>query len=479
MGDSKLSLAARAAQEAALAAGLDVPPHEAFRLALARALDRIATDDELWSLLRTWEWIARPEQLPPPGDWATWLVLAGRGFGKTRTGAQFSVGEIEEGRCGRFALIGPTASDARDVMVEGESGILSIYAGKPDGERPIYEPSRRRLTWPNGAIATTYSAEEPDRLRGPQHDGFWADELAAWQDPRGAWDQLQFGLRLGRRPRGIVTTTPRPIALVRELLKDATTAITRGTTYENAANLAPGFLKAIKAAYEGTRLGRQEIGAEVLDDNPGALWKLAQIEKCRVAHLPEDLKRIGVGVDPAVTSEESSDETGIITAGVAECRCKGEPELHGFVFDDSSGVYTPDGWAKATASTYHKYGADFVVPEANNGGDLVASNLLTLGDPNLKIVQSGTRKGVVASRGKRTRAEPISGLYEQGKVHHVGVLAKLEDQMTTWDPLNDDDSPDRVDALVWVLSWLMLKPVTISMFEAMAGVRSLNPRRVI
>lgn len=471
MGESALSRQIRAA---AASAGLppwgdrDPAPRgatDAFLAHLAATLGRQPTAEELGELLRSWPDIARPEQLPPPGDWATWLVLAGRGFGKSRTGAEFTKAEVESGRCRRFALVGPTASDARDVMVEGESGILSLYAGRDESERPIYEPSRRRLTWPNGAIATTYSAEEPDRLRGPQHDGFWCDELAAWQDPQATWDQLQFGLRLGKRPRGIVTTTPRPIKLVRALLADSTTAVTRGSTYDNEPNLAPGFIKVIRQSYEGTRLGRQEIEAEVLDDNPGALWRLALIDAARVAKAPIEFKQVGVGVDPAVTNKEDSDETGIVVAGTATCNCKGTPELHGFVLEDASGVYSPDGWAKAVARMYHKHSADFVIPEVNNGGDLVASNLMTLGDAYMKITQHNGRYGVSASRGKQTRAEPVAGLYEQGKIHHVGGFSKLEDQMTQWDPLNDDDSPDRLDALVWVLTWLLVKPIGISVFE--------------
>jgi len=410
-----------------------------------------------------WRGIGRPEQLIPDGDqWRVWLILAGRGFGKTRTGAEAILEWVKTGQCRRIALVAPTAGDARDVMVEGESGILAVSAA--DGFPATYEPSKRRVTWPNGAIATLYSAEEPDRLRGPQHDGAWCDELASWKNPQDPWDMLQFGLRLGQRPRIVVTTTPRPIPLVRKLIAEADTILSRGKTRDNSDNLAPSFLKTITDKYEGTRLGKQEMDAEILDDNPGALWKMAQIDALRKAKLPIDLKRIGVGVDPAVSSSATSDETGIVAAGIGACNCKGFEEVHGFVFDDRSGIYTPDGWAKAVAGAYHDANADMVVPEVNNGGDLVVSNLLTLGDKDLKIYKSPTgRYGVHASRGKRTRAEPISGLYEQGKVHHVGALAKLEDQMTQWDPLNDADSPDRVDALVWVLSCLMLKPAIRSM----------------
>jgi len=396
-----------------------------------------------------WAAVGRPEQMIPEGDaWLVWLILAGRGFGKSRTGGEAVVEWVRSGACGRLALVAPTSGDARDVMVEGESGIVAVSAA--DGFPAEYEPSKRRITWPNGAIATLYSAEEPDRLRGPQHDGAWCDEIAAWADATDTWDQLQFGLRLGARPRVVVTTTPRPVPIIRKLLADARTVVTRGSTFDNAENLAGSFLENIKAAYEGTRLGRQELYAELLDDNPGALWKLDTIEKARVRAMP-DLKKVVVGVDPAVTSNESSDETGIIAAGVGMCGCKGKPELHGFVFRDESGIYSPQGWAEAVAKLYGDTSADRVVAEVNNGGDLVESNLRSLGG-NSEISYIGVR----ASRGKQTRAEPVASLYEQGKVHHVGGLAKLEDQLTQWNPLTDRESPDRLDALVWAITFLML-----------------------
>lgn len=406
-------------------------------------------EEAVRKLLVTWRAVARPEQLPPPGSWLVWLVLAGRGWGKTRTGAEFIKGEVAAGRARRIALVAPTAADARDTMVEGTSGILSLYRHLPSHQQPVYFPSKRRISWPNGARATLYSAEKPDRLRGPQHDCFWADELAAWADAQAVWDQLQFGLRLGN-PRGIVTTTPRAIALVRALLNDVNTAAVRGSTYENAANLAPAFLAAIRKVYEGTRLGRQEIHAEILDDNPSALWKMGLIEATRVRQMPNLIKVAG-GVDPATSATATSAETGIVFAGVGECRCKGESENHGFVFDDRSGVYTPEKWARAVADGYGHHHADRIIGEVNNGGDLVESNLRSLGgDANISFT------AVHASRGKQTRAEPIASLYEQQKVHHVGGLPKLEDQMTQWDPLNDPKSPDRMDALVWVLTYLML-----------------------
>lgn len=381
---------------------------------------------------RTW---ARPNQLPPEGDWRIWLLLAGRGFGKTRTGAEWVRAEVESGRRGRIALVAPTAADGRDVMVEGESGILAI---SPPWFRPLYEPSKRRLTWPNGAIATVYSADEPDRLRGPQHDGAWADELAAWQYPE-AWDMLMFGLRLGQDPRAVVTTTPKPVRLIKELLADKTVAVTRGSTYENAANLAPAFLRQIVAKYEGSRLGRQELYAEILEDVEGALWQRQRIDELRVARAPE-LLRVVVAVDPSASDDDTSDEAGIIVAGVSR-------DGHGYVLADLSGRLSPDGWARRAVHAYKEWLADRIVAEVNNGGDMVEHTIRTV-DPGVPI------KKLHASRGKFTRAEPVAALYEQGKVHHVGYFPALEDQMCTWTP--GQPSPDRMDAMVWALTELMI-----------------------
>jgi phage terminase large subunit-like protein len=425
----------------------------AFFAALAQELHHQPTKQELELLLLTWALIARPEQLAPPGLWHVWLILAGRGFGKTRSGAEWTVGEVESGRCRRFALVGSTSADVRDIMIEGESGIMSLYASRPVDDRPIYEPSKRRITWPNGAIATAYSAEEPDRLRGPQHDGFWADELAAWDDPQATWDQLQFGLRLGERPRGVVTTTPRPLPLIRALVADPHVAVTRGSTYDNADNLAPAFIEAIRRAYEGTRIGRQEIDAEILADNPNALWKQVLIDSLRVTAAPLELTRVAVAVDPAVTANADSDLTGIVSGGIAPCfafpKCAGA--VHAFVFDDLSGIYTPAEWAAKSVGEYRKREADRLIGEVNNGGDLVEANIRSF-DTTVSY------RAVRASRGKAVRAEPVSGLYEQGKVHHVGTHGKLEDEQTQWDPLAGMRSPSRMDALVWLLTDLMLGP---------------------
>ena len=394
------------------------------------------TAEERSRLLYLWRVWARPKQLTPPGDWLVWLILAGRGFGKSRTGAEWVRENVTAGKAARIALVADTAADAREVMVEGESGIL---ATSPPWFRPTYEPSKRRLTWPNGAIATTYSAEEPDQLRGPQHDLAWADELAKWRYPD-AWDQLRFGLRLGRDPRVIVTTTPRPTPIIRSLISEATTHVTRGATHENRANLAPAFLATVVARYEGTRLGRQELYAEILDDVPGALWKRDTIDSARVREAPA-LRRIVVAIDPAVTSGEASDETGIVVVGVSH-------DGHGYVLDDASGRHTPNEWARIAVAKLDAWRADRIVAEVNNGGDLVETNIRT-------VRRNAPFTAVRASRGKATRAEPVAALYEQGKVHHVGMLATLEDQLCSWEP-SAAKSPDRLDALVWGLSNLML-----------------------
>lgn len=400
-------------------------------------------------LLADWQFFARPKQVAPPGNWNIWLILAGRGWGKTQTGAQWVKEKIEAG-ARRIALVAPTSADARDVMVEGPSGIIEAFRDMPKSERPFYEPARRRLRWPSGAVAFTYSAEEPNRLRGPQHDYAWGDELAAWQYPE-AYDQLMFGLRLGNAPQVIFTTTPKPVRLIRELavrgtdcgqLRAGTTAhadvvMTRGSTYENVANLAPTFIHETVRRYEGTTLGRQELYAEILEDIEGALWTTSMIDEHRVlpgAGIP-DMKRIVVAVDPAVTSKASSDETGIVVIGLGA-------NGHLYVFHDGTLKATPNAWAKRVIELYHLYSADRVIGETNNGGELVETVIRNI-NANIPFT------AVNASRGKTRRAEPIVALYEQGKVHHVGTLVNLEQQMTTWREGLGMPSPDRMDALVW------------------------------
>jgi predicted phage terminase large subunit-like protein len=390
-----------------------------------------------------WTFKGRDTQQAPRGDWRVWLLLAGRGFGKTRTGAELVRSRVGAWQARHVALVAPTAADARDVMVEGESGLLSIGMAE---HRPVYEPSKRRLTWPNGAIATLYSADEPERLRGPQHDFAWCDELAAWRYPE-AWDMLMFGLRLGRDPRVVVTTTPRPTKLIKALIADPTVVVTRGATAENRRNLAPTFLEQIVRRYEGTRLGRQELEAEILEDVPGALWSHGLIEAARVASLPA-LTRVVVAIDPAVGSDEHSDETGIIVAGK-------DAGGHGYVLADVSGRYAPTEWARTAIAAFAAHGADRVVAEVNNGGEMVEATLRVV-DPGVPYT------AVHAARGKVARAEPVAALYEQGRVHHLGAFARLEDQMCgfthDFDRAASGYSPDRVDALVWALSELLVRP---------------------
>jgi phage terminase large subunit-like protein len=404
------------------------------------------------ALENCWAAVARPNQLAPEGLWAIWLVLAGRGWGKTRTGAEWVLEQVSNG-CRRIALVAATAADVRDVMVEGESGILAC---SPESNMPVYEPSKRRVTWRNGSIATTYSADEPERLRGPQHDAAWCDELASWRYPA-AWDMLMFGLRLGRDPRVVVTTTPRPTKLIRDLVRDPTTIITRGSSYENRGNLAPAFFDQIVRKYEGTRLGRQELEAELLEDVPGALWSHGLIDAARLRAAP-DLARVVVAIDPAVTSGEDSDETGIVVVGK-------DNNGHGYVLADLSGKYSPIEWAKIAITAYQTHRADRVVAETNNGGAMVEATLRSV-DPNVAY------SAVHASKGKYTRAEPASALYEQGRVHHVGSFPALEDQMTMFTPDIDRKaqqfSPDRVDALVWALTELLVAPMkSAGFFEVM------------
>lgn len=388
----------------------------------------------------SWRDIARPEQLPPTGDWLVWMFLAGRGAGKTRSAAEWA---IEQARTAgsRGALIGRTPADVRDVMIEGESGILAC--SDPDF-MPVYEPTKRRLTWPNGSIATAYSAEVGNALRGPQHHWAWADEVSSWTDAKlgdavdTAWNNLMLGLRLGHHPRCAVTTTPKANKLTKAILALATTVKTTGTTYDNLANLAPSFRDTVLATYEGTRIGRQELNGEMLEDVEGALWTVAGIDEDRVAEHP-DLRRVIVAIDPSGGDGDGNDEQGIIVAGLGV-------DGDYYILADRSCKLTPAGWANRAIAAYREFAADRIVAEVNYGGQMVESTI-TAADRAVPV------KIVHASRGKVQRAEPISALYEQHRVHHVGVFPELEDQMTTWVP-ESGDSPDRMDALVWALTEL-------------------------
>lgn len=343
-------------------------------------------------------------------------------------------------------------------MVEGESGLLSVH---PPGFKPTYSPSLRRVEWPNGAIATLYNATEPDQLRGPQHDAAWCDELAKWRYCQESWDQLQFGLRLGDHPRTVVTTTPRPLPVIRKLVGDPRVVVTRGATWDNASNMAESFIREIEEKYAGTRLGRQELEGEILDDIPGALWTRESIDNHRLKESPTSLERVVVAVDPATSAEEGSDETGIVVVGLAR-----DPDgyARGYVLEDGSMKGSPEEWARKAVSLYRKYSADKIVAEKNQGGDMVSSVLRAV-DRSVPITL------VHASRGKVVRAEPISTLYEQGRVHHVGRFDRLEDQMCLFSVDNFRSpamgSPDRVDALVWGLT---------SVFDKITGRRRVEEK---
>ena len=400
------------------------------------------SEAEAAALLYDWRGFhARPAQIAPDGDWSVWLVLAGRGFGKTRLGAEWVREQVcgptplAKGKAQRVALIAETAADARDVMTEGESGLLAVH---PPEFRPLYEPSKRRLTWPNGAVATLFNATEPDQLRGPQFDCAWCDELAKWDRAQESWDMLQFGLRLGEHPQCVVTTTPRPIEIVRDLVRRAQSggdvALTKGRTIDNASNLAAPFLARIKEQYEGTRLGRQELDAEILEDAPGALWTRRVLDEWRRREAPE-LSRIVVAVDPPAS--ENGDECGIVVCAVGA-------DGRGYVLADHSTQGTPEHWARKAVAAYREFDADRIVAEVNQGGDMVTAVIRSVA-PHVPV------RPVRASRGKHIRAEPISALYEQGRISHVGGFAKLEDQMVlmTHGGYEGTGSPDRLDALVW------------------------------
>lgn len=415
------------------------------------------SEQEAEALLYDWRGFnARPDQIAPDGDWSIWAIIAGRGYGKTRAGAEWVREQIAAGKR-RIALIAETQRDLEQVVVEGDSGILAVF---PPGERPSYTKRPVKLIWPNGAIALGYNGTEPDQLRGPQFDAAWCDELAKWRYAREAWDQLQFGLRLGDDPRVLVTTTPRPTELIKSIVAggEGRVHVTRGRTSDNAVNLAPSFVARLTERYGGTRLGRQELDAEILGDLPGALWSMSVLDAYRVREAP-DCSRVVVAVDPAATGSPDSDEHGIVVAGLDGKR--------GVVLEDATLRGTPHEWARRAVSLYRSWRADAIVVEVNQGGDMVRHTLMTI-DPTVNV------REVRASRGKHIRAEPIAALYEQGRVAHVGAMPELEEQMTqmTVHGYEGTGSPDRVDALVWALSDLfddLADPIT-----SVAPVRRLR-----
>ena len=400
------------------------------------------------------EFWALDHQLPPEGDWRAWVIMGGRGAGKTRAGAEWVRAQVEgpkpldPGRCRTVALVGETLDQARDVMVFGESGILAC---SPPDRRPDWQATRRRLVWPNGATAQIFSAVEPEALRGPQFDCAWVDELAKWKKGQDSWDMLQFALRLGEKPQVCVTTTPRNVRVLKELLERDSTVVTSAPTEANAANLAQSFLEEVRTRYAGTRLGRQELDGVLVDEAENALWTTRLLEAGRVRELPE-MDRIVVAVDPPVTGRAGSDECGIVVAGAVT---QGPVQnWKAYVLADCSvSAASPGKWASAAIAAMERFGADKLVAEVNQGGDLVTEVIRQI-DPLVPV------KAVHASRGKVARAEPVAALYEQARVHHCGDLADLEDQMCamTAQGFDGKGSPDRVDALVWALTELIIAP---------------------
>ncbi len=411
---------------------------------------------ELETLHWQWEFWARPEQLPPRTEWDFWLIKTGRGWGKTRTGAELVRRWAESSPL--LSLVGETAADVRDVMVEGESGILRT---SPPWFRPTYYPSKTCLVWPNGSIANLFSGDDPDQLRGPQSHKAWVDELAKMRYHEEMWSNLLAGNRLGSHPQVVLTTTPRPLKLIRELIRDPSTHTTSGSSYDNLDNVSDVWRRTFLARFEGTRLGRQEIAGEVLDDIEGALWTGAQLETLRVGigegeTTREVIDRLGlvrvvVGVDPQAIKAPSDDDgrgTGIVVAGVDTYD---QSTAHIYVLEDVSGNYSPAEWGARVVGAYHRWDADRVIGEVNQGGDMVESTIRSV-DPNVSY------KAVHAARGKITRAEPIAAVYEQGRGHHVGQFAQLEDEMTNYTGiLPGEDSPNRMDAMVWAATELILE----------------------
>lgn len=399
--------------------------------------------EEFW---RIWSRIdQRPTEPPKP----IWLVLGGRGAGKTRTGAEWVKGmalghpPFADKPTGRIALVGETQGQVRDVMIEGVSGLLSIHTR---WERPTWQPSLRRLQWPNGAIAQVFSAEDPEGLRGPQFGAAWSDELAKWPNLQESWDMLQLGLRLGDHPRQIVTTTPRPVPLIKRLLTDLHVAVSRSRTQDNRFNLAAEFVRTVTETYGGTRLGRQELDGEIVEESPDALWTRAMIEASREAQ-PASLARIAVAVDPPASSSQRADRCGLVVAGI-------DGNGIGHVLEDATlAGARPHEWAEKAVALYRRHEADALVVEVNQGGEMVGSIIREV-DAGVPVVS------VRATRGKYLRAEPVAALYAQGRVRHAGAFPELEDEMCAFGPggLESGRSPDRLDALVWALTHLMLAP---------------------
>jgi len=400
------------------------------------------TPGELEKLAKDFWFFSHPHQRPPElaqggAPWTTWLILGGRGAGKTRAGAEWVRAQARIPGA-RIALVGETAHDAREVMVEGVSGVLGVHE---DIERPAWIPTRGRLEWPGGAVAECFSAEDPDSLRGPQFSAAWCDELAKWRHAEATFDMLQFGLRLGTRPRQVITTTPRPMRLLKRIMADPTTALTRAGTAANAYHLSPAFLETIVARYRGTRLGRQEIDGEVIEERTDALWTRARLEACRLTAAPA-CSRIVVAVDPPASATKHSAACGLIAAGLSG-------DFIYVLADETASGLSPAGWARKAIALWRRFEADCLVVEVNQGGDMVRQ---VIRDEDASVPVTPVR----AFRGKYLRAEPIAALYEQGRVKHCGDLSELEDEMCDFGPdgLSSGRSPDRLDALVWAVTAL-------------------------
>ncbi|MEA2876069.1 MAG: hypothetical protein QOF14_1265 [Hyphomicrobiales bacterium] len=391
---------------------------------------------------RFWQLFSHPHQRPPAfaqggAPWTTWLILGGRGAGKTRAGAEW-VRDVARDPGARIALVGETLHDAREVMVEGVSGVLGVHE---DCARPQWIPTRGRLEFVSGAVAECFSAEDPDALRGPQFSAAWCDELAKWRHAEATFDMLQFGLRLGTRPRQVITTTPRPMRLLKKIMADPATALTRAGTAANAYHLSPAFLETIVARYRGTRLGRQEIDGEVIEERPDALWTRAMLDACRLPGAPA-CSRIVVAVDPPASAGRHSAACGLIAAGL------GGDVIYVLADETASGL-SPAGWARKAIALWRRYEADCLVVEVNQGGDMVRQ---VIRDEDASVPVTPVR----AHRGKYLRAEPVAALYEQGRVKHCGDFSELEDEMCDFGPdgLSSGRSPDRLDALVWAVTAL-------------------------
>lgn len=430
------------------------PPHQSWNDVIAllpesarEQLISAVSEQDLNNVSEDWFFNARREQLPPSWDWFIWLIMAGRGFGKNWSGANWLINQHMTGQAAHSGIVAATSSDLRRFCLEGPSGILSLA---PNHWRPHYLTSKSKLVWPDDTETLLFTSEEPERLRGPNLDKVWCDELGSWRLLDATWEMLMLCMRYGV-PQALVTTTPRPKAILRDLLKrkGKDVAITTGSTYDNVKNLAGRFVQEVITQYKGTKLERQEIYGELLDEFEGSLWSYATLDACRVTEHPE-LVRIGVGVDPAVSSQEGANLTGIVVGGLAGVN------KHGYVLGDHSLRASPDQWATKAVSLYHQFNADFIIAEKNQGGEMVESTIRAV-DPDVNV------KLVHASKGKIARAEPIAAFYEQHRIHHVGTFPEMEDEMCLFLPGESNlqqlksggSSPDRADALVWLMTELM------------------------